>query len=73
LAPFEKALAASGNDPSPLVGMAAVYEKANLPANAYEVYSKIQTKWPDVVWVKAKMSELDQILTAKAKAAKTQK
>jgi hypothetical protein len=73
LAPFEKAMAASGNDPSPLVGMAAVYEKANLPANAYEVYSKIQTKWPDVVWVKAKMVELDQILTAKAKAAKTQK
>jgi hypothetical protein len=73
LAPFEKAAAASGNDPSPLVGMAAVYEKANLPANAYEVYSKIQTKWPDVAWVKAKMAELDQILTAKAKAAKTQK
>ena len=73
LAPFEKAVAASGNDPSPLVGMAAVFEKANLPANAYEAYSKIQMKWPDVVWVKAKMAELDQILTAKAKAAKTQK
>lgn len=73
LAPFEKAAAATGNDPSPLVGMAAVYEKANLPANAYEVYSKIQTKWPGVVWVKAKMAELDQILTAKAKAAKAQK
>lgn len=73
LAPFERAAAASGNDPSPLVGMAAVFEKANLPANAYEVYSKIQTKWPDVIWVKAKMAELDQILTAKAKAAKAQK
>jgi len=73
LAPFEKALVAGGNDPSPLVGMAAVYEKANLLANAYEVYSKIQTKWPDVVWVKAKMAELDQILTAKSKAAKSQK
>jgi hypothetical protein len=53
--------------------MAAVYEKANLPANAYEVYSKIQSKWPGVVWVKAKLADLDQMLTAKAKAAKSQK
>jgi hypothetical protein len=73
IAPFEKAAATNGNDPSPLVGMAAVFEKANLPANAYEVYGKIQTKWPGVVWVKAKMAELDQILAAKAKAAKAQK
>jgi hypothetical protein len=73
LAPFEKAVAAGGNDPSPLVGMAAVYEKADLPANAYEIYSKIRTKWPEVVWVKAKMAELDQMLAANAKAAKTQK
>jgi len=73
LAPFEKALSAGANDPSPLVGMGAVYEKANLPANAYEVYSKVLAKWPDTIWVKAKMVELDQILTAKAKAVKTQK
>jgi hypothetical protein len=70
LAPFEKAMTASGSDPSALVGMAAVFERENLPANAYEVYSKIQAKWPEVTWVRAKLSELDQTLTAKAKAAK---
>ena len=67
LAPLEKAAARSSDDPSPLVGMAALYERANLTANAYEVYSKIQTKWPDVVWVKSKLAELDQLLAAKAK------
>jgi hypothetical protein len=70
LAPLEKAAAQSGDDPSPLVGMAALYERANLPANAYEAYSKIQAKWPDVVWVKSKLAELDQILAARAKALK---
>jgi hypothetical protein len=70
LAPFEKAEAQGGIDPSPLVGMAAVFERADLPANAYEVYSKIQAKWPDVTWVKSKLAELDQLLAAKANAIK---
>jgi hypothetical protein len=70
LAPLEKAAAQSRDDPSPLVGMAALYERANLIANAYEAYSKIQAKWPDVVWVKSKLAELDQLLAAKAKALK---
>ena len=70
LAPFEKAAAQSPDDPSPLVGMAVVLEKADLPANAYEVYSQVQKKWPDVVWLKSKLAELDQILAAKAKAMK---
>ena len=66
LAPFENAAAQSGNDPSPLVGMAAVFERAGLLANAYEEYLKIQTKWPGVIWVKSKLAELDQLLAAKA-------
>ena len=71
LAPFEKAAAQSSDDPSPLVGMAAVFERADLLANAYEVYGKIQTKWPNVIWVKSKLAELDQLLAAKAKVLKT--
>lgn len=66
LAPFENAAAQSGNDPSPLVGMAAVFERAGLLSNAYEEYMKIQAKWPDVIWVKSKLAELDQLLSAKA-------
>jgi len=65
LAPFENAAAQSGNDPSPLVGMAAVFERAGLLANAYEEYLKIQAKWPGVIWVKSKLAELDQLLAAK--------
>jgi hypothetical protein len=66
LAPFENAAAQSANDPSPLVGKAAVFERAGLLANAYEEYSKIQVKWTGVVWVKYKLAELDQLLAAKA-------
>ena len=70
LAPFEKAAAQSSDDPSPLVSIAAVFERADLLANAYEAYSKIQAKWPDVVWVKSKLSELDRRLVAKANQTK---
>jgi hypothetical protein len=66
LAPFENAATQSGNDPSPLVGTAAVFERAGLLANAYEEYMKIQAKWPDVIWVKSKLAELDQLLASKA-------
>jgi hypothetical protein len=50
--------------------MAAVFERADLLANAYEVYGRIQAKWPNVIWVKSKLAELDQLLAAKAKAMK---
>lgn len=70
LAPFEKAAVRSNDDPSPLVGMATVLERAGFLANAYEVYSKVQAKWPGVVWVKFKLEELDQLMAAKAKAPK---
>lgn len=66
LALFEKAAAQSSDDPSPLVGMAAVFERAGLLGNAYEVYSKVQAKWPGVTWVKSKLAELDQLLASKA-------
>jgi len=70
LAPFENAAAQSSDDPSPLVGMAAVFERAGLLSNAYEAYAKIRAKWPDVIWVKSKLAELDQLLAAKAKEMK---
>ncbi len=72
LAPFEKAAAQSGDDPSPLVGIATVFERAGLLSNAYEVYSKVQAKWPGVIWVKSKLAELDQLLAAKAEPRRIQ-
>jgi hypothetical protein len=72
LAPFEKAAAQSGDDPSPLVGMATVFERAGLLSNAYEVYSKVQAKWPGVIWVKSKLAELDQLLAVKAEPRRIQ-
>ncbi len=72
LAPFEKAAAQSGDDPSPLVGMATVFERAGLLSNAYEVYSKIQSKWPGVIWVKSKLAELDRLLAAKTEPRRIQ-
>jgi hypothetical protein len=71
LAPFEKAAAQNSDDPSPVVGMATVFERAGLLANAYEVYGKVQAKWPGVIWVKSKLEELDQLMAAKAKPLKT--
>jgi hypothetical protein len=70
LAPFEKAVAQNSDDPSPLVGMATVFERAGLLANAYEAYGKVQAKWPGVIWVKSKLEELDQLMAAKAKTLK---
>ena len=72
LAPFEKAAAQSSDDPSPLVGMATIFERAGLLSNAYEVYSKVQAQWPGVIWVKSKLAELDQLLAAKAEPRRIQ-
>ena len=69
LEPLEKALASSPSDPAPLAGIAAVYEAANLPANAFETYVKLKKSFPGAVWVKAKLFELEQTLAAQVKAA----
>jgi tetratricopeptide (TPR) repeat protein len=69
LAPFEKAAAENPNDPSPLVAMATVYETAKLPANALEAYDQLRTKFPDAVWVKAKIFDLQQALAEQVRTA----
>jgi tetratricopeptide (TPR) repeat protein len=69
LAPAEAALAANPEDPAGRVAMAAVFEKYKLPSNALEQYYKIRAQWPDAVWVKAKIFELEQAVAAAAQAA----
>ena len=50
------------NDPAAQVTAAAVFEKYKLIANALEIYYKLRTDWPDAIWVKAKISGLEQAL-----------
>jgi len=68
LEPLEKEAAANPDDPSPLAGIAAVFEKATLLANAAETYSALLKKFPDAIWVKSKIFEIDQILADQIKA-----
>jgi len=69
VAPLDAALAANPKDEAALVGLAAVFESHNLPANALEVYGKLRAQWPDAVWVKSKVFDLQQALAASAAAA----
>ena len=47
---------------------ATVFENHNLPANSLEMYYKIREQWPDAVWVKSKIFELEQTLADQASA-----
>ena len=69
VAPFDAALAANAQDQAALVGLAAVFESHNLPANALETYNKILQQWPDAEWVKAKRFDLEQAVIAGSAAA----
>ena len=61
--------AIDANDPAAQVSRAVVFEKNQLIANALEVYYKLRDQWPDAIWVKAKISDLEQKLAEQASAA----
>jgi len=69
VAPLDAALAADPNNQAPLVALAAVFEKHALTANALETYNKLLAQWPDAVWIKSKVFDLQQALAAQATAA----
>jgi tetratricopeptide (TPR) repeat protein len=69
LAPYEAQLAASPKDQAALVTEATIFENHMLDANAMETYSKLREQWPDAVWIKSKVFELEQTLSDKASAA----
>jgi tetratricopeptide (TPR) repeat protein len=66
IAPFEAVLATDPKDQGALVSEAAVFEKRNLQANALEVYEKLRDQWPEAVWVKSKIFDLEEALAAQA-------
>ena len=52
-----------------LVAEATIFENHKLTANALEMYYKLREQWPDAVWVKSKIFELEQALADQAAAA----
>jgi tetratricopeptide (TPR) repeat protein len=68
LAPLDAALAANPKDQAALVAEAAVFENHKLVPNALEVYYSLREQWPDAVWVKGKIFELEEALALQAAA-----
>jgi len=66
IAPFEQALKANPADVSPLVEEAAVFDQNKLEANALAAYKKISLAWPDAVWVKGRIFDLQESLANEA-------
>jgi len=55
--------------PADLVAAAVVFEKHKLTANALQTYYKLREQWPDAVWVKSKIFDLEQALATQNAAA----
>jgi tetratricopeptide (TPR) repeat protein len=60
---------ATSDDPSVRIAAAAVFEKHDLIANALEIYYRLRQQWPDAVWVKGKIFDLEQLLATRAALA----
>ena len=69
LAPFDAALAADPKDQAALIGEATVFENHKVIANALDAYYKLREQWPDAVWIKSKIFELEQSLATQTAAA----
>ncbi len=69
IAPYDAALASDPKDQAALVSEATVFENHKLIANALDSYYKLRAEWPDAVWVKSKIFELEQALADQAAAA----
>jgi tetratricopeptide (TPR) repeat protein len=69
IAAFEPVLAANPKDQAALVTEAAIFENHKLNANALDAYDKLREQWPDAVWVKSKIFDLEQALSDQVSAA----
>src|ERR1700733_5466030 len=69
LAPYETVLAANPNDAPALVAKANSFENHMLLANALDTYDKLRDQWPEAVWIKSKIFELEQTLADQAGVA----
>ncbi len=62
-------LAANPKDQAALVAEATIFENHKLNANALDTYNKLREQWPDAVWIKSKIFDLEQTLPDQAAAA----
>jgi tetratricopeptide (TPR) repeat protein len=69
LAPYDTVLAANPKDQAALVAEAAIFENHKVTANALDAYYKLREQWPDAVWVKSKIFDLERELADQASAA----
>jgi len=69
LAPYDAALASNPKDEAALVTEATIFENHKLTANALDAYYKLRAVWPEAVWVKSKIFDLEQALADQAAAA----
>ena len=66
IAPFEQALQANPGDTQSLIEEAAVFDRNKLEANALAAYRKAAAQWPDAVWVRGRIFELEESLATQA-------
>jgi tetratricopeptide (TPR) repeat protein len=69
LAPHDAALTRDPKDQAALIGEAMVFESHKLMSNALEMYYKLREQWPDAVWIKSKLFELEETLANQAASA----
>ena len=64
--PFENALKANPNDTEALIEEAALFERNKLEPNALANYRKASTQWPDAVWIRGRLFELQESIATAA-------
>ncbi len=69
IAAYDTALAANPKDQAALVSEATVFENHKLTANALDTYYKLRAEWPDAVWIKSEIFELEQAQAEQAASA----
>jgi tetratricopeptide (TPR) repeat protein len=69
LAPYDLVLATNSKDQAALVTEATIFEDHKLSADALDAYYKLLQQWPDAVWVKSKIFDLEQALADQTAAA----
>jgi protein O-mannosyl-transferase len=69
IAPYESVLAADPKDQPALVTEATIFENHKINNNALALYYKLRAEWPDAVWVKSKIFDLEQAVSDQTSAA----
>jgi tetratricopeptide (TPR) repeat protein len=62
LGPVQKALASNPDDQAAQLALAAILESGKLTLDAVATYRKVAARWPEAVWVRGKIFELEEAL-----------